>query len=102
MSNNARQNGDYSAIEVGVSREMGNWTLGVESAWSEDKLQDLDSTAYSIGARRQVNDMLSLGLAYINSDLSGHRSLADPEQVIERVGMDRSQGLIFEVSVRKK
>ncbi|MDP3494630.1 MAG: porin, partial [Hyphomonadaceae bacterium] len=69
-SNNAWEsgNGDYEAWEAGLVHQIGEWRFGVEGGWAEDRLTGVDGSSWLVGASRQINDNLDIGLAWTSAD----------------------------------
>ena len=93
-SNNAVSSGDYDALEIGITKELGPWTIGAEYGHAEDGLLRLEGQSVSLNFRREISDFLGLGISYVSNDLD---FVSDISQEVGAV-----DGFIMELSVRKK
>lgn len=89
-SNNsvAAGGGDYSALEVGVSRSIEDWTFAAEYGSAKDDLLALKGTNWAVGASIALNKNVNLGISYFSSE---------SKIATEKLGGD---GLQFELIVR--
>jgi hypothetical protein len=97
-SNNAWNSGDgdYEAWEAGLAHQGENWRFGIEAGWSDDRLNGLEGASWLVGATRNINERVALGLAWISAEaelpvLSG--VTLNSESV-------RNDGVVLELTVR--
>ncbi len=69
-SNNAWEsgNGDYEAWEAGLVHDSGEWRIGVEGGWAEDRLTGIEGASWLVGASRHINAFVDLGVAWTQAE----------------------------------
>jgi hypothetical protein len=61
-------NGDYEAWEAGLVHDSGEWRVGVEGGWAEDRLTGIEGASWLVGASRKINENVDLGVAWTSAD----------------------------------
>lgn len=75
-SNNAlaEENGDYSALEAGILKEIDKWTFGAEYGAATDNLLNLEGENWAVGFSRDLNNNVNLGFSYFDTTTSTYQS----------------------------
>lgn len=93
-SNNAVESGDYTATEMSVVRQFGDWRIGAEYGVAEDEFLNMEGSSWLVGIHKNITDQFAIGLAYTDSDLDINNSNM-PEG-------SAAKGVILELTVRNK
>jgi len=69
-SNNAIDGnvGKYTALEMGLTRDLMDWTVGLEYGNAIDKILKLKGENVSFGIARDVNEHAKIGVSFISTD----------------------------------
>lgn len=97
-SNNAWEsgNGDYEAWEAGLVHDSGEWRVGIEGGWAEDRLTGIEGASWLVGVSRKINENVDLGVAW-SSAKADLPVLLGPSLSHTNASND---GLVLELSVR--
>jgi hypothetical protein len=52
-------NGDYEAWEAGLVHQAGEWRVGIEGGWAEDRLTGIEGSSWLVG-EPQITDNLEV------------------------------------------
>lgn len=97
-SNNAWEsgNGDYEAWEAGLVHQSGEWRVGIEGGWAEDRLTGIEGASWLVGISRKINENVDLGVAWSSAE-ADLPVLLGPSLSHTNASND---GLVVELSVR--
>jgi predicted porin len=97
-SNNAWDsgNGDYEAWEAGLVHQSGEWRVGIEGGWAEDRLNGIEGASWLVGVSRKINENVDLGVAWSSAE-ADLPVLLGPSLSHTNASND---GLVVELSVR--
>ena len=97
-SNNAWEsgNGDYEAWEAGLVHNSGEWRVGVEGGWAEDRLTGIEGSSWLVGASKHINAFVDLGVAWTQAE-ADMPVLLGPTPSHTNASND---GLVVELTVR--
>ncbi len=87
---------DYEAIELGLVHQGEQWRFGLEASAARDDLGKSEGISWLAGARRKINEMVDVGVAWADSaaDLP-----VSPGGGFGHINA-RNDGLIVELTVR--
>jgi len=93
-SNNAWESGsaDYEAWEAGLVHQLGDWRLGIEGGWAEDRLTGIEGASWLVGAGYKLSDNVDIGAGWTFAEANipvrlspsvSHRNASNDGLVIE-------------------
>ena len=91
-SNNAidRNNGKYTALELGITRDIFDWAVGLEYGTASDKMLDIQGENISFGVSHNINEYTKIGFSLVS---------ADTKHIDQTIN---GKGGVFELIVRYK
>lgn len=87
---------DYEAWTLSAATELGAWTVSAGVSGAGADLAGADGRGYSLGARRALNEVISVAIGYqaFEADPAGTTLAALPQSGVER------DGIVIEITLR--
>lgn len=97
-SNNAWESGSagYEAWEAGLVHQLGDWRLGIEGGWAEDRLTGIEGASWLAGASYKLTDNVDIGAGWSSAEADIPVRLS-PSASHRNASND---GLVLELTVR--
>jgi hypothetical protein len=97
-SNNAWESGSagYEAWEAGLVKTVGEWRLGVEGGWAEDRLTGIEGASWLVAAGYKLTENVDIGAGWASSEADIPVRLSPSASHIN----DSNDGLVLELTVR--
>lgn len=87
--------GDYESWTAGVTKSLGDYVLGAEYGWAEDKLTGLQGDAWKIGVSHAVTKHAKITLGYAENSLN----LSQPNTFALLPGKNSPEGIVIEITL---
>ena len=94
-SGNNEGAGDYQAWDLGVTKSVGPWKIGISYGAAEDDLIGLDSDEWGIGVGRRLSDRAEVSIGWIEQENAFRRNTL-AEFPSDR---GRSGGIVVEITL---